>query len=78
MAGEIMGAADRDCGGALTPVLHGSVTSAVACLVAKFYGSVATIFEEWGTYRKPELPRRAYRGDAMALVHLPHGRDLAR
>ena len=35
---------------------------------------MATIFEEWGTYRKSELTRRAYRSDAMAFISFMGGR----
>jgi integrase/recombinase XerC len=55
-------------GGALPPVLAGSMTPEVRGRVGDFYQSVAALFEAWVGRRKSEHTRRAYRGDVMALV----------
>jgi site-specific recombinase XerD len=55
-------------GGALPPVLAGSMTPEVRGRVGNFYQSVATLFEAWVGRRKSEHTRRAYRGDVMAFV----------
>ena len=69
MTGELVRFTEETGSGpALPPVLHGSMTPAIAGRVADFYASVATIFEAWVGRRKSDHTRRAYRGDVMAFV----------
>jgi integrase/recombinase XerC len=69
MAGELVRFSDEaGQGPALPPVLHGSMTPAVAGRVSDFYGSIAALFDAWVNRRKSEHTRRAYRGDVMAFV----------
>ena len=69
MTGELVRFTEETGSGpALPPVLHGSMTPAIADRVADFYASVATIFEAWVGRRKSDHTRRAYRGDVMAFV----------
>lgn len=52
----------------LPPILLGRVTPAVKEKVARFYASVAEIFEAWVTRRSSPHTQRAYRQDVMAFV----------
>lgn len=52
----------------LPSIIVGSDTPAARRKVARFYGSVADIFEAWVHRRESPHTQRAYRGDVMAFV----------
>ncbi len=54
---------------ALPPILAGFSTPQIRKQTARFFYSIAEIFEAWVTRRKSRHTQRAYREDVMSFVH---------